>query len=528
MKRAPMRLTAALGACLLTGLLPGLQVFAEDVPQTYTDETLTYEKINGGVKLTHVDAGQTAIIIPEKYGGFPVLEIGEYAFSDCAALKKVEIRSNLELIDTGAFSECTALTDVTFTGTVKAISDGAFYYCGSLETLTLPDSVEQIGTYAFAYCFSLREITLPASLKTLSPYAFYYDSALETVHMNDALENISAMAFVRCDAMKALEIPASVTMIDPYAFISCSALEEIKVAAGNTAYSVHEDGVLFDTAGETLMLYPAAREGKSYTVSDGVTAIGAYAFSGAADLTEITLPDSITSLGEGAFSGCKGLTQFTLPPKVTAIAGTLLAETGLTSFTIPDGVTEIGDYAFYRCAGLTGIRIPESVTKIGAVAFFNCTGIKEIAVPDSVTEIGENALGFRLDPDAADGESIILQEDFVLRGGSGSAAKTYASENGIKFKQNGLRWGAVIAVAAALLVILLIVVFIMLGERKKTANSGAGAENVPAPEEEYDTNYTSILGGADDSADPYERSDTSGQLSGEEREKLESEEFPDD
>lgn len=524
--RAFRQLAACAAASLLTVTLSAaLPASADTDGRTFSDDALTYEITDGSARITKAQEGLVTIEIPEKIGEYPILSIGEYAFADCVGLRKVHIKGGLKTIETGAFSGCTSLSDITFGDALETVGDGAFYYCGSLEELHLPETVTAIGVHAFAGCFSLKSLTLPAGVTEIPDYAFYYDDALESVDMPDGLTRIGDMAFVRCDKLRALNIPASVTEISDYAFISCSGIESVTITgtASAPAYKTGERGVLFDSAGSTLLLYPAACEETSYTVPDGVSAITAYAFSGAAALKEIQLPDSVQSLGEGAFSGCKSLSQFTLPKNVTSIAGTLFAETGLTAFIVPEGVTEIGDYAFYRCTALGSVRIPDSVTKIGTAAFFNCTSLKELTLPDSVTEIGENALGFRLDPNAANDQSIVVQEDFLLRGTAKSGAKTYADSAGVKFKATDFSLTLIICIAAAVLLIAAVIAAVLV-RRRKAANTADGAD-VPAPEDEFDTNYTSILDG---DGDPFERSDNSAALTGEQRAQLEDEEFPND
>ncbi|MBR6420484.1 MAG: leucine-rich repeat domain-containing protein [Oscillospiraceae bacterium] len=511
------------GMLLSTASLAAFPVFADDAPETFSDDALTYERTGDGVKIVGADEGLVTVHIPDKIGAYPILAIGEYAFSKCKNLREVTIDGGVKTLETGAFSECIGLEKISLGDALETVGDGAFYYCGLLRELTLPDSVREIGPHAFSCCFSLASLAIPEGVAAIPEYAFYYDAALESVFIPDSVTSIGDMAFVRCDALRAAELPASITEISDYAFISCSGVEQISLrgTASDPAFKVEDDGALLTNDGSRLMLYPAAREGSSYTVPDGVTVISAYAFSGAADLKEIRLPESVSSLGEGAFSGCKSLAQFTFPKGLTAIAGTLFAETALTSVVIPDTVTEIGEYAFYRCTGLTSVRIPDSVKTIGSAAFFGCTGLHEVTLPDSVTEIGDTAFGFRSDPDSENTDGVIVQEDFTLRGSSGSAAKKYASDAGVRFRTDGLNGTLVLVLVIAALLLLFAAVTVISLRRRKGAASGKA--DVPAPEEEYDRNYTSMLAGTED---PYERYDSSTLLGGAEDGTQETEDHP--
>ncbi len=122
----------------------------------------------------------------------------------------------------------------------------------------------------------------------------------------------------------------------------------------------------------------------AYTIPEGVSAIGAFAFHNCNSLTSITIPDSVTSIGFGAFSGCGSLTSTIIPDSVTNISAfAFLRCSSLTNIIIPDSVTSIGDSAFLRCSSLTKIIIPSSVTSIGNAAFSNCGSLKNIAVNNS-------------------------------------------------------------------------------------------------------------------------------------------------
>ncbi len=96
-------------------------------------------------------------------------------------------------------------------------------------------------------------------------------------------------------------------------------------------------------------------------------------------------------------------------------------------------VTSIGESAFYGCDGLTGITIPNTVTSIGVEAFYNCTGLSSITIPESVISIGDDAFGYYTDEKTY---MLTKIEGFTIYGKKGSAAETYANNNGFEFIDN--------------------------------------------------------------------------------------------
>jgi hypothetical protein len=65
---------------------------------------------------------------------------------------------------------------------------------------------------------------------------------------------------------------------------------------------------LFDKSQRTLIRCPQAKTG-SYTIPNGVTAIGNSAFSYCTSLTNITIPASVTYIGYSAFWDCINLIE---------------------------------------------------------------------------------------------------------------------------------------------------------------------------------------------------------------------------
>ena len=106
---------------------------------------------------------------------------------------------------------------------------------------------------------------------------------------------------------------------------------------------VIENGVLKEYQGQ----------GGDVVIPEGVTNIGASAFSGCSSLASVVIPEGVTSIGDEAFYYCQSL----------------------TSVVIPEGVTYIGDSAFEGCSSLTSVVIPKGVTSINDRAFFGCRGL---------------------------------------------------------------------------------------------------------------------------------------------------------
>ena len=193
------------------------------------------------------------------------------------------------------------------------------------------------------------------------------------------------------------------------------------------------DIFIFDESG-TILLQVKDNSIRNITIPDGVTSIGAFAFSGCSCLESLTIPNSVKSIGIAAFLNCTSLTSIYIPNGVTLIGlGAFTRCTNLTSIAIPDSVTSIGSNvfseciklpiansiryadtclvevvhknkstyqikdgtkfigsgAFSGCTRLTSITIPNSVTTIGESAFAGCTRLTSITIPNSVTSIGE-------------------------------------------------------------------------------------------------------------------------------------------
>ena len=317
------------------------------------DYTYTVNEDGETVTIDGYYGTETEVVIPGTLNGKTVTTIR--GFRDCPSLSSVTIPDGVTTIGGFAFNGCTSLTSVTIPDSVTTIGDWAFSDCTTLASVTIPDSVTTIGEYAFYNCTTLASVTIPNSVTTIGKNAFRGCTTLASVTIPDSVTTIGEYAFYNCTTLASVTIPNSVTTIGKNAFSNCTSLENI-IVGENNAYYLSINGVLFNKDKSKLIYYPAGMKNISYTIPDGVTTIGDYAFYNCTSLASVTIPDSVTTIENDAFSRC----------------------TSLTSVTIPDNVTTIGDYAFYRCTTLTSVIIPDGITTIGFCAFESCTSLETV------------------------------------------------------------------------------------------------------------------------------------------------------
>ena len=355
------------------------------VPYTYAvlgDGTVEIRSFTGQAEL---------LVIPEKIGGKTVCAIGDFAFENQTRLRQVELPESLTKIGRGAFKGCSGLTQIRIPGAVTLIREEAFRDAVQLRTLI-----------------------------------FGADSKLET---------LEGFVFAGCASLEKLELPASLEKVSGTDFFGAVSMTRITVAPGSGKFS-HKDGVLFNAAGDTVVVYPAGK-GSHYDLPEGTVRIGDYAFAHAqldtVDLTglekinegafvhaclkEVTIPDSVNRIGEhafegcasletarlgqgitilpeGMFRGCRALKNLSVPANIKKIGVEAFAEAGITQLRFPENslLKTVEERAFFGNAGLISLELPEGLETVGDQAFWNC-GVTSVTIPASVKELGIGAFG---------------------------------------------------------------------------------------------------------------------------------------
>ena len=87
-----------------------------------------------------------------------VTKIGDYAFSDCAALTNITIPESVTSIKESAFLRCNGLTEITIPEGITSIVEQTFYACNNLAKITLPTGITKIAYMAFYSCDALTDV----------------------------------------------------------------------------------------------------------------------------------------------------------------------------------------------------------------------------------------------------------------------------------------------------------------------------------------------------------------------------------
>ena len=245
--------------------------------------TVTFEK---GSQLKTIGGGYSSYY-PNYYG----------AFLDCTALTSIEIPASVETIEAAAFMRCSKLATVTFEkgsqlktigGDYSSYYYGVFSDCTALKSIEIPASVETIEAAAFMGCSSLATVTFEkgSQLKTIGGgYSSYYPNYYG--------------AFLDCTALTSIEIPASVETIEAAAFMRCSKLATVTFEKGSQLktiggdYSSYYYGVFSDCTALKSIEIPAS-----------VETIEATAFKGCSSLATVTFEkgSQLKTIGGGYYS----------------------------------------------------------------------------------------------------------------------------------------------------------------------------------------------------------------------------------
>ena len=240
-------------------------------------------------------------------------EIGSSAFCRCNNLKTVNLSGcdKLEIINNAAFNNCNELTNVYLDRciSIKNIEGNAFCSTKLSEfNFSILQNLETLGSYSFAETPLSEELKVPTSLKTIGERAFQRTNIVKANF--EGCVNLSVLStgiFAECLNLQEVNLIGctSLNTLSTDAFSRCNSLKNINI---NNGFFKSIDGVLTDNSGE-LLLYPAGKGEKEYTIPSEINSIASNAFIDINyQLQKITIPSSVLHINNKAFTpGYNGL-----------------------------------------------------------------------------------------------------------------------------------------------------------------------------------------------------------------------------
>lgn len=259
-----------------------------------------------------------------------------------------------------------------------------------ITKVEIGDGVTRIGSGAFAYTKLTGTVTFNENVHSYGDGVFARDTLITAVDWTNfkPTEKIT-------DGWATVYEKEHFAI--PYAFFDgCSSLTTSIV--DGTTYSGQL--VLPDTI---EAIYVAAFRGTAFSTvdfSDGLSrirAVGSYAITKLANMTEFTYPGNVDFYGvndEGQNNVIQGggIEKLTIAKDVTELPANFCTNTEkLTAIEFESGsqLTKIGKMAFYGTQALKSIDIPSTVTSIGESAFADCFSLEKIEL-GQIESFGQN------------------------------------------------------------------------------------------------------------------------------------------
>ncbi len=329
--------------------------------------------------------------------------LGSNAFSGCSASVKnsINLPKSLKYVGENLFTDDSKTDEETEVEaevkTTLYIDSVLISVAPDVSAFTIRDGTMQIAAGAFSGCTSLESITVPDSVRIIDKNTFSGCMNLKSVALNGNITEIGDNAFADCISLGEITIPVGVNEIGHLAFYGCTGLKSFNVENGNSEYC-DIDGVLASADGNTIIQYPAMKDGTEYTIVDNAY-VSDLAFYRCRRLQKINIGGNVKYGNRNPFASC--VAGFDFGGSSTDILFGDSKKTVLKSvsanvrgtFIIPEGVEEIGSDAFRECTGINKIDFSKAdrLEKIGDYAFYGCTGLTAVIIPNTVTEIGRSA-----------------------------------------------------------------------------------------------------------------------------------------
>ena len=165
-------------------------------------------------------------------------------------------------------------------------------------------------------------------------------------------------------------------------------------------------------------------ENVTFTADNDINEIPKAAFELTVGLKKIEIPSSVKKIGDSAFE-LSTVSEIKFNEGLETIGNLAFNTWGsFEKISLPSTVRSIGEECF-NSYNPYDIELNDGLERVGKQAFICKFANQSVKIPASVTEIGEKAFGY-----SGWGKKA---ENFTIYGYRGTAAETYANENGFTF-----------------------------------------------------------------------------------------------
>ena len=390
--------------------------------------------------------GENDIYVPLQIDGYPVTEIGDFAFSKditfspgslgekvvvvlphtitsigkkafyCTKISSVTIPEGVQSIGIGAFAGCSNILNfyveegnhvyTTVSGVLynKIQKELVAWPLGTEAKFIVPDGIISIGDFAYAGCefkdihwdTGLNSSTLfPPSVKRIGNYSFYQTKITRNTNRSTQrdLKRTSILDLYNVSEIgdyAFFEAELCSSTYNNYLGVYGSNVKKIgDYAFANMIFPFYDSEEQSSSAYYDKYLDFYDRGERWIFPFENITEIGNYAFLNttfkmeAGDGRTLLFPSTLESIGIGAFETLKA----SLPRSAKGYSHALILDFSDSK------VSMIPQYAFSECNNIDSVTMPKGTKTIEDYAFYKLKNksMKPIIIPESVETIGSYA-----------------------------------------------------------------------------------------------------------------------------------------
>ncbi|MDD4291739.1 MAG: leucine-rich repeat domain-containing protein [Clostridia bacterium] len=356
--------------------------------------------------------------------GVDVVNIGDYAFRNCAELKQISVSSSIPAtigssVFDGVAEDFKILVPLGTDDLFRAawteyadlimfqefvIQDGILMsYRGTSPYIVVPDGVTGISKQAFAGNKSLISVELPDSVVYLDALSFSECSSLQFIHFGESLSILPESVLYNATALTEVELGANLKEVRTQAFYGTSSLSSVELPEG------------LEQIGNSAFVNSGIQ---SITIPASVYKMESYAFGACFNLKYVEIKADIDIM-DLLFRNSRNIEQFIFRGDINNMNYEDLYDLPeLQTVEFYGDVNYIGKQYFSMCNKLTSVVFYGNVGTIGAWAFTNNPSLSSMVfygdldcLKDSATNMCPNLKYFTV---AEGNEYLESDENHVL------------------------------------------------------------------------------------------------------------------